>query len=101
MDIKKLNNDIKNKVNINTKDIDKVIKNLEIEKQKIRDRLSMLYTDRCNNIISPNTYKELSNEAEKRLSDINFQIDEEQVKIYEIKRNLALSQIIQRRFLNC
>ena len=90
VDIKKLNNEIKKRVNNDTKDIDRVIKNLEIEKQKIRDRLSMLYTDRCNDIISPNTYKELSNEAEKKLSDINFQIDEEQVKIYEIKSKSSI-----------
>ena len=49
------------------------------------NKLSTLYSDRCNNIISAELYKELSNESETKLKKINNIIEEEKIKKQNIK----------------
>ena len=44
------------------------------------NKLSALYSDRCNNIISTELYKELSVESETKLKKINNIIEEEKIK---------------------
>ena len=49
------------------------------------NKLSTLYNDRCNNVISTELYKELSTESENKLKRINSIIEEEKIKKQNIK----------------
>ena len=88
LDLKQLNNEIVKNVYKETNNIDNVIKNLEIEKEKITRRITTLYNDRCDGVISTETYKELAKESETKLKEINDLIDNENIKKYRIKNNV-------------
>ena len=85
LDLKQLNDEVVKNVYKETNNIDKVIKNLEIEKEKITKRITTLYNDRCDGVISTETYKELAKESEAKLKEINDLIDNENIKKYKIK----------------
>lgn len=85
LDLKQLNDEIVKNVYKETNNIDNVIKNLEIEKEKITRRITTLYNDRCDGVISTETYKELAKESETKLKEINNLIDNENIKKYKIK----------------
>lgn len=88
LDLKQLNDEIVKNVHKETNNIDNVIKNLEIEKEKITKRISTLYNDRCDGVISTETYKELAKESETKLKEINDLIDNENIKKYKIKNKV-------------
>ena len=88
LDLKQLNNEIVKNVYKETNNIDNVIKNLEIEKEKITKRITTLYNDRCDGVISTETYKELAKESETKLKEINDLIDNENIKKYKIKNKV-------------
>ena len=56
-----------------------------IEKEKITKRITTLYNDRCDGVISTETYKELARESETKLKEINDLLDNENIKKYKIK----------------
>ena len=85
LDLKELNNEVVKSVNKETSNIDKTIKNLEVEKEKITKRINTLYDDRCDGVISAEVYKELAKESETKLKEINDLIDNENIKKYKIK----------------
>ncbi len=85
LDIEELNKEVQKNVHKETEDIDKKINDLSKEKEKIMNKLSTLYSDRCNNIISIELYKELSTESETKLKKINNTIEEEKIKKQNIK----------------
>ena len=85
LDLKQLNDEVVKNVYKETNNIDNVIKNLEIEKEKITKRITTLYNDRCDGVISTETYKELAKESETKLKKINDLIDNENIKKYKIK----------------
>ena len=85
LDLKQLNDEVVKNVHKETNNIDSVIKNLEIEKEKITKRITTLYNDRCDGVISTETYKELAKESEAKLKEINDLIDNENIKKYKIK----------------
>ena len=85
LDLKQLNDEVVENVHKETNNIDNVIKNLEIEKEKITKRITTLYNDRCDGVISTETYKELAKESETKLKEINDLIDNENIKKYKIK----------------
>ena len=85
LDLKQLNDEVVKNVHKETNNIDNVIKNLEIEKEKITKRITTLYNDRCDGVISTETYKELAKESEVKLKEINDLIDNENIKKYKIK----------------
>ena len=85
LDIEELNKEVQKNVHKETEDIDKKINNLLKEKEQIMNKLSTLYSDRCNNIISAELYKELSTESETKLKKINSIIEEEKLKKQNIK----------------
>lgn len=85
LDIKKLNNEITKKITKSTNEIDKIINQHETEKNKITKKLSILYEDRCNDIISAEMYKELSKECDEKLKKINDAIQKKQIEKYQIK----------------
>ena len=85
LDLKELNNEVVKSVHKETNNIDKTIKNLEVEKEKITKRINNLYDDRCDGVISAKVYKELAKESETKLNEINDLIDNEKIKKYKIK----------------
>lgn len=85
LDIEELNKEVQKNVHKETEDIDKKINELSKEKEQIMNKLSILYSDRCNNIISAELYKELSTESESKLKKINNIIEEEKIKKQNIK----------------
>jgi len=90
LDINELNNQVVKNVHKETTDIDKVIKELQIEKDKITNKLAILYNDRCDGVISADAYKILANESETRLKQINESIENEQTKKYKIKNKSSI-----------
>lgn len=88
LDLKQLNDEVVKNVYKETNNIDKVIKSLEIEKEKITKRITTLYNDRCDGVISTETYKELAKESETKLKEINDLIDNENIKKYKIKNKV-------------
>ena len=85
LDIEELNKEVQKNVHKETEDIDKKINDLLKEKEQIMNKLSILYSDRCNNIISAELYKELSTESETKLKKISNIIEEEKIKKQNIK----------------
>ena len=79
LDIEELNKEVQQKVHKETENIDKKINDLSKEKEQIMNKLSTLYNDRCNNVISTELYKELSTESENKLKRINSIIEEEKI----------------------
>ena len=59
-----------------------------VEKEKITKRLTALYEDRFNEVITADTYKELAKPFEEKLKLINQSIDEDQIRKYEVKSKL-------------
>ena len=57
---KELNDEVVKNIHKETTNIDKIVKELQIEKEKITSRLKTLYNDRCGGVISADTYKELA-----------------------------------------
>ena len=85
LDIEELNKEVQKNVHKETEDIDKKINDFSKEKEQIMNKLSTLYSDRCNNIISAELYKELSTESETKLKKINNIIEVEKIKKQNIK----------------
>ena len=88
LDLKELNNEVVKSVHKETNNIDKTIKNLEVEKEKITKRINTLYDDRCDGVISAEVYKELAKESETKLKEINDLIYNEKIKKYKIKKRV-------------
>ena len=85
LNIKELNDEVVKNIHKETTNIDKIVKELQIEKEKITSRLKTLYNDRCDGVISTDTYKELASEFEQKLKQINEKIENQNVKKYKIK----------------
>lgn len=90
LDLNELNNEVVKNIHKETTDIDNVIKELQIEKDKITNRLATLYNDRCDGVISADTYKALASESENKLKQINENIENEQGKKYKIKNKSSI-----------
>ena len=88
LDFEELNKKVQIEVQKRTKSLDRNINDLLIEKESITKRLTTLYEDRYNNIITADTYKELAKPFEEKLKIINQNIDENQMKKYEVKSKL-------------
>jgi len=85
LNIEELNREVALNINKQTKDIDKKINDLTKEKEQIINKLSTLYNDKFNGIISNELYKELSTESEIKLKKINNIIENEKIKKQNIK----------------
>ena len=88
LDFEELNKKVQIEVQKQTRNLDNNINNLLIEKEKITKRLTALYEDRYNEVITADTYKELAKPFEEKLQLINQSIDEEQIRKYEVKSKL-------------
>lgn len=89
LDFEELNKKVQIEVQKQTKNLDNNINNLLVEKEKIAKRLTVLYEDRFNEVITADTYKELAKPFEEKLKLINQSIDEDQIKKYEVKSKLS------------
>ena len=90
LDVNELNNNIVKNIHKDTINIDKAIKELQVEKGKITNRLAILYNDRCDGVISADTYKELASNFEKKLKKINEEIENQNIKKYKIKNKNSI-----------
>lgn len=88
LDFEELNKKVQIEVQKQTRNLDNNINNLLIEKEKITKRLTALYEDRYNEVITADTYKELAKPFEEKLKLINQSIDEDQIRKYEVKSKL-------------
>ncbi len=88
LDFEELNKKVQIEVQKQTKNLDNNINNLLVEKEKITKRLTALYEDRFNEVITADTYKELSKPFEEKLKLINQSIDEDQIRKYAVKSKL-------------
>ena len=90
LDLEELNNEITKNIYREKENIDEVIKSLKVEKEKITNKISMLYNDRCDGVISANVYKELASPFELKLKQIVEKIDEEELKKYTSRNNQSI-----------
>lgn len=88
LDFEELNKKVQIEVQKQTRNLDNNINNLLIEKEKITKRLTALYEDRFNEVITVDSYKELAKPFEEKLKLINQSIDEDQIRKYEVKSKL-------------
>ncbi len=87
LDIEELNKKVQIEVQKQTKSLNGNINDLLIEKESITKRLTTLYEDRYNDIITANTYKELAKPFEEKLKHINQSIDENQMKQMKLSQS--------------
>ena len=90
LDINEFNNEIVKVIHKETESIDKKINNLLKEKEQIMNRLSRLYNDRCDEIITGELYKELSKESETKLRKINESINNEELNKLNVKNKIMV-----------
>lgn len=90
LNIDELNKEVIKTVYKQTQSVDKKISDLNKDKEQILNRLSNLYNDRCEGIITGVLYKELSLESEKKLQKINESIKNEEIKKINIKNKSAI-----------
>ena len=90
LDLQELNNEITKNIHKEKENIDEVIKCLKVEKEKITNKITMLYNDRCEGIISANVYKELASPYELKLKQLVERIDEEELKKYTSRNNQSI-----------
>lgn len=88
LNIKELNDEVVKNIHKETTNIDKIVKELQTEKEKITSRLKTLYNDRCDGVISADTYKELAGESEQKLKQINESIENQNMKKYKMKNKI-------------
>ena len=84
LDIDELNNEVVKELHNEITNIDERIKVLEKDIERIIKKITNLYNDRCDGIISAESYKVLSSEQETKLKKINEQIESENIKKYNI-----------------
>ena len=85
LNIKELNDEVVKNIHKETTNIDKIVKEIQIEKEKITGRLKTLYNDKCDGVISADAYKELASEFEQKLKQINKKIEDQNIKKYKMK----------------
>ena len=59
-----------------------------LEKEGITKRLTSLYEDKYNEVVTTDTYKELTKPYEEKLKEINLSIDNNQMRKYEVNCKL-------------
>ena len=65
-------------------------KQLTNEKTKLTKRLTILYEDRCNDVITAEMYKELSQDYNEKISNINTKLDKLKIEQYNIKNSYGI-----------
>lgn len=86
LDIDELNNEVNKRVKNETIDYNKTLLDMEANKEKLLNKLSLLYDDKIEGVVSAIVYKEMSLKIEKDIENINNSIQEIKNKIKIINK---------------
>ncbi|MBO5183486.1 MAG: recombinase family protein [Bacilli bacterium] len=78
-----------------TSDLEKKVGRLEIDLKTIDLKIEKLYMDRLDDIITPDTYKKLTDKFEEQKNEIQKQIDELNQSINEYKENNKVEDLLE------
>ena len=87
--------DRKKTLNTYTSDLEKKVGRLEIDIKSIDLKIEKLYMDRLNDIITPDTYKKLTDKFEEQKQIKQNEIDELNVSLTNYKENNSIDKIME------
>lgn len=87
--------DRKKTLNTYTSDLEKKVGRLEIDIKSIDLKIEKLYMDRLNDIITPDTYKKLTDKFEEQKQIKQKEIDELNVSLTNYKANNSIDKIME------
>ncbi len=87
--------DRKKTLNTYTSDLEKKVGRLEIDIKSIDLKIEKLYMDRLNDIITPDTYKKLTDKFEEQKQIKQKEIDELNVSLANYKENNSIDKIME------
>lgn len=90
LDINELNNEVSKRVKTETMDYNKALSSLETDKEKLLYKLSSLYDDKLDGVVSAIAYKEMSLKIEKDIENINNSMEELENKIKLINKQASV-----------
>lgn len=82
-------------LNTYTDDLEKKIGRLEIDIKSIDVKIEKLYMDRLDDIITPDTYKKLTNKFEEQKNIKQKEIDELKISVEEYKRDNSIEELLE------
>ena len=82
-------------LNTYTDDLEKKIGRLEIDIKSIDVKIEKLYMDRLDEIITPDTYKKLTDKFEKQKNIKQKEIDELKISVEEYKRDNSIEELLE------
>ena len=88
-------NNRKKTLNTYIDDLEKKISRLEIDIKGIDLKIEKLYMDRLDDIITPDTYKKLTDKFEEQKKSKQKEIDELKISIEEYKNNNPIEQLLE------
>lgn len=88
-------NNRKKTLNTYIDDLEKKISRLEIDIKSIDLKIEKLYMDRLDDIITPDTYKKLTDKFEEQKKSKQKEIDELKISIEEYKNNNPIEQLLE------
>ena len=88
-------NNRKKTLNTYIDDLEKKMSRLEIDIKGIDLKIEKLYMDRLDDIITPDTYKKLTDKFEKQKKSKQKEIDELKISIEEYKNNNPIEQLLE------
>lgn len=88
-------NNRKKTLNTYIDDLEKKMSRLEIDIKGIELKIEKLYMDRLDDIITPDTYKKLTDKFEEQKKSKQKEIDELKISIEEYKNNNPIEQLLE------
>lgn len=82
-------------LNTYTDDLEKKIGRLEIDIKSIDVKIEKLYMDRLDDIITPDTYKKLTDKFEEQKNIKQNEIDELKISVEEYKRDNSIDELLE------
>lgn len=82
-------------LNTYTDDLEKKIGKLEIDIKSIDVKIEKLYMDRLDDIITPDTYKKLTDKFEEQKNIKQKEIDELKISVEEYKRDNSIEKLLE------
>ena len=82
-------------LNTYTDDLEKKIGKLEIDIKSIDVKIEKLYMDRLDDIITPDTYKKLTDKFEEQKNIKQKEIDELKISVEEYKRDNSIEELLE------
>lgn len=88
-------NNRKKTLNTYSEELEKKIGRLEIDIKSIDLKIEKLYMDRLDDIITPDTYKKLTDKFEEQKKTKHKEIEELKVSVEEYKKNNSIDQLLE------